>query len=527
MKPIELVRNNLRISILVALILLACFFLFVPGGGLGDQVGDNESETQGVTNLKYGIDLGGGARLRAPVDGVTAENVDVPRGEQGEIAAAVANELDLDQSRVQARSDGNTVEVFESNVSTSDLESALEATGNYNDDVTTRTGVTGETRDTMVEVLETRLQNTGFTGATVNEVQVGSEWYISVEAPGENVDIDELRDVVQNRGEIRIIAHYPTDNASGNGTGYEQQVALRQDDITSVGQIEQQDGTDDYRFSVTLTQEAAPAYSDLMVESGIATNGQCVYSEDRDPSQWGYCQLVNYDNETVTGLGMDTQSLGQLMVNDQFASQPTFDITTGDRQSAQEIRTSIQQGSLPATLDLGEDASSYEMQPEQAQQFRTTSALTGLFAVLTVVLVVFLRYGNPRVAAPMSVTALSEVVILLGFAAAIKMPIDLSHVAGFIAVVGTGVDDLIIIADEVLDEGDVSHGRVFDSRFRKAFWVIGAAAATTIIAMSPLAILSLGELRGFAIITILGVLIGVFITRPAYGNILRRLKTDK
>ncbi|HMB49894.1 MAG TPA: preprotein translocase subunit SecD, partial [Natronoarchaeum rubrum] len=79
----------------------------------------------------------------------------------------------------------------------------------------------------------------------------------------------------------------------------------------------------------------------------------------------------------------------------------------------------------------------------------------------------------------------------------------------------------------VLDEGDVSSGRVFDSRFKKAFWVIGAAAATTIIAMSPLAILSLGELRGFAIITILGVLIGVFITRPAYGNILRRLKTDK
>jgi preprotein translocase subunit SecD len=41
--------------------------------------------------------------------------------------------------------------------------------------------------------------------------------------------------------------------------------------------------------------------------------------------------------------------------------------------------------------------------------------------------------------------------------------------------------------------------------------------------MSPLAVLSLGDLQGFAIITIIGVLIGVLVTRPAYGDILRIL----
>jgi len=85
------------------------------------------------------------------------------------------------------------------------------------------------------------------------------------------------------------------------------------------------------------------------------------------------------------------------------------------------------------------------------------------------------------------------------------------------------VDDLVIMADEILQEGDVATGRVFQSRFRKAFWVIGAAAATTIIAMSPLTILSVGDLFGFAVITIVGVLVGVLITRPAYGDILRNL----
>jgi len=70
----------------------------------------------------------------------------------------------------------------------------------------------------------------------------------------------------------------------------------------------------------------------------------------------------------------------------------------------------------------------------------------------------------------------------------------------------------VIIADEVMSEGELR--KVFDSRFRRAFWVIGAATATTIIAMSPLMVLSLEDLSGFAIFTILGVLIGVLITRP-------------
>ena len=105
----------------------------------------------------------------------------------------------------------------------------------------------------------------------------------------------------------------------------------------------------------------------------------------------------------------------------------------------------------------------------------------------------------------------------------VPIPLDLAHIAGFIAVLGTGVDDLIIIADEILQRGEIRTGRVFESRFRKAFWIIGAAAATTIVAMTPLVYMSLGDLTGFALVTIIGVIIGVTITRPAYGDILRIL----
>jgi len=38
--------------------------------------------------------------------------------------------------------------------------------------------------------------------------------------------------------------------------------------------------------------------------------------------------------------------------------------------------------------------------------------------------------------------------------------------------------------------------------------------------MLPLALMDLSTLKGFAIITILGVVVGVIITRPAYGKII-------
>jgi preprotein translocase subunit SecD len=43
--------------------------------------------------------------------------------------------------------------------------------------------------------------------------------------------------------------------------------------------------------------------------------------------------------------------------------------------------------------------------------------------------------------------------------------------------------------------------------------------------MFPLIFLGLGTLKGFAITTILGVLIGLLITRPAYASIVNKLST--
>jgi preprotein translocase subunit SecD len=62
--------------------------------------------------------------------------------------------------------------------------------------------------------------------------------------------------------------------------------------------------------------------------------------------------------------------------------------------------------------------------------------------------------------------------------------------------------------------------KVYLSRLSRAFTIILGAAATTAVAMLPLLYMGFGALTGFALIIILGVILGTLIARPAYGRII-------
>lgn len=338
-----------------------------------------------------------------------------------------------------------------------------------------------------------------------------------VEVPG--ADRSEVVDLIGDRGQVEIWALYPTDNGTS-----ETQSLLDQSDLADIGNAKQDDG---FYIPLRLDDESGQRFGDAMRQHGFAQSGgtQCEYNLNRsidenvadDP---GRCLLTVLDGEVIFAAGI-APNLADSFRSGAFDERPRYRTTTTSYEDARDLEINMKTGSLRTELDIENRGTSFYLLPSLAERFKLLSILTGLTAVFAVAGVVFMRYRKPEVAAPMLLTAGAEVYILLGFAAAVNLSLDLSHIAGFIAVIGTGVDDLVIIADEIMQQGDVSTSKVFESRFRKAFWVIGAAAATTIIAMSPLAALSLGALKGFAIVTIVGVLIGVLITRPAYGDILR------
>jgi len=189
------------------------------------------------------------------------------------------------------------------------------------------------------------------------------------------------------------------------------------------------------------------------------------------------------------------------------------------RRRAEELYINLQASFHTKLRTVGEG----EIPPVLGRNFGRQVAAAAAAAILAVSVVVFLRYRKPKLVLAIITISLSEVLIILGFAVMIGWYLDISSVAGLIAVIGTGVDHQIVITDEALYQGEGKRRLVISTRISRAFFVIFTAAATTIIAMSPLAYVGLGRLRGFAIVTIVGVLAGVLVTRPAYGRIVRRI----
>ncbi|MFB6300610.1 MAG: preprotein translocase subunit SecD [Halobacteriales archaeon] len=512
------IRENWRVAGLVILLVVSTFVLFVPGATLGPN-------TAGPTNLSYGLDLSGGARVRAPLVGVTAEGVDVTQSNQGEIETTVAEQLgdEVTQLDVRARPATGTVEVF-AEIDPDRLASTLDNAGiEYNQ---VRRGVTEATRQTAVQVLRRKIDESGLAGGTVQEVTASTpggetENFIVVEVPNRNRS--EVIDLVNSRGVVSIVARFP-DQQNGT-TVVRNETILTQEQIATVGPVQEPTrGINAPHVPITLTEEGAQDFAQAMQQYGFTSPQGTDACREGLPPEQRYCLDTVLDDQVVYSASLAGGLAGGIE-DGSFVEQRNFVMTATNQSQARDLQINMRAGALPATLDIDDRGTSYFLAPTLASEFKLFSLITGLMAVLAVALSVSIRYGDPKVAAPMVVTALSEVYILLGFAAAVGLALDLSHIAGLIAVIGTGVDDLVIIADEVMAEGAVASGRVFANRFRKAFWIIGAAAITTLIAMSPLAILSLGDLRGFAIVTILGVIIGVLVTRPAYGDILRNLMT--
>lgn len=186
------------------------------------------------------------------------------------------------------------------------------------------------------------------------------------------------------------------------------------------------------------------------------------------------------------------------------------------KDEARRIETILRSGALPIKVDI---VGSYGVSAALGEDFAKSAILAGMLALVGVFTVVYLRYREPIVVLPIITTGFSEVLIVLGVASLINWNIDLPAIAGIIAVVGTGVDNQIVILDEILLEKE----RSIRYRIKSAFFIVIGSWMTLVAAMLPLFIVGMAALKGFAVTTIIGATAGVFITRPAYAKILEYL----
>jgi len=440
-----------------------------------------------TSNLQYGLDLQKGAWLQLEFKSeVVGYQTDRPVADfAGDIKNLTgADIVVLDNDKIEIRK-----------LYTQDELTPIFATAGGK--ITTfEPGVSKATADDVKRILENKINNLGTRDFRVNTLTGldGVTRYIRVELAG--VSMSEAQNIVGKQGkfEIRIIT---TANQSDH--------VLFGDTITGVGNPSQQPpGTGKWGVSFTLNEEGANAFQQAAINSGAIS----------DPDHHEIQMIL--DNQTVYSAPLSAElaaSLRQQPIRELFASTGTG---SAGMQQSQNLEIHLRAGALPVDVDV---AGSGSVSAQLGDHFKDMCLLAGILALITVGLVIFYRYREPAIVLPMVFVNASEIIILLGISV-YTIQLDLATIAGLIAVLGTGIDQLVIITDEILHEGRVPSPNIYQKRLSRALTIIVAAAATVIIAMLPLALMDLSTLRGFAIITILGVLIGVTITRPAYGRII-------
>ncbi|MCL4404459.1 MAG: hypothetical protein M1544_03145 [Candidatus Marsarchaeota archaeon] len=209
------------------------------------------------------------------------------------------------------------------------------------------------------------------------------------------------------------------------------------------------------------------------------------------------------DSYEISGAAPSTLSYAQKISYADNISKTISSILTG--------------GALPVQVVVGTPTS---IPPTLGKSSLDISIIALITAMVLVSIFIVVRYRRVFLVGPILITTLLELFIIISIIGLVGT-IDLSAFAGMIAVVGTGVDAQIIITDEILSRKNTSEGA--KSILGNAFYIVWADAALLIIAMLPLFFsTSLVEVIGFSESTIIGALMGVLVTRPAYGAIVSR-----
>ncbi|NYT19410.1 MAG: preprotein translocase subunit SecD [Methanosarcinales archaeon] len=355
-----------------------------------------------------------------------------------------------------------------------------------------REGVRTETRDLTRDILSDKLNSLGLKDIPVRTV---GDDYILIDFAG--TDLTTAKEIVEKPGKFEIRVQ-----TQDNGTAH----VLYGDAIEKVGVVTFHDGQ--WHTPFTLNEAGALALQKIAIETGATS----------DPnSHWLYMYL---DDNEIYGAPLSYSAATRLTEVPIYSWEASSGPDEESKSEAEQLQIHLRAGALPVNVVL---MGSGQVDAALGAQFKKQALFAGLFALLAVALVVFRRYGKKEILLPMVGTSICELIMILGVAATINWQLDLPAIAGIIAAIGTGIDHLVIITDEVLYEGKLPSTKVYIERISKAFAIIFAAAATTTIAMSPLVVMGFGALKGFAITTIIGVLIGVLIARPVYGRVIKEV----
>jgi len=363
----------------------------------------------------------------------------------------------------------------------------------------------------LIEITKNRFNEFGVTDIKILPVSdLAGNRYMAVEIAGATPE--DLKKLISEQGKFEA--------KIGNETVF----VGGKKDITSVARSGQGAGIYscdksqegyfcNFRFTVYLSEEAAKRHAEITKDLEVNSTPDGNYlSKKLD---------LYLDDKLVDSLliseGLKGRVTTQVEISGSGAGATESDAIKDAEEKMKHLQTILITGSLPFKLEV---VKLDTISPTLGKEFSKVILLAAIAALFAISLIIFVRYRKIKPSLYLLIISLSEVIIILGISSIMRIDLDLPAIAGILAAIGTGVDDQIVILDEARGEKAMS----IKQRIKRAFAIIIGAYITTFASLIPLFWAVAGMFKGFAITTIIGISIGVLITRPAFSDMVRRIE---
>lgn len=375
--------------------------------------------------------------------------------------------------------------------------------------------------DLITSNLQQRLNVFGLSDIVIRPVQRGlfDKTLIMVEIAGAHED--EVRHLISGQGKFEAKINDEVVFTGGDdlvSVCRTPECSSATDPSRPPAKISEEEWGSSFYFTVKLSQEAANRVAQATQNLDVIIENDNEYLSEK--------LLLYLDDELVNELFIGGDMRGKPTQNIQISGSGSGatrqEAITDSANNMKNLQTLLITGSLPVKLNIVKTDS---ISPILGEQFTKNALLVGLAAILAVSIFIFIRYRRLKLSIPLLITILAEVIIILGIASGIGWNLDLAAIAGIIIAIGTGIDHQIIIIDEALKSK--RKNLAWNESLKRAFFIIFAAFFTTVTAMFVLFVSGAGLFRGFALTTIIGVVVGVLISRPAFAKIIEILFKDE
>lgn len=341
-----------------------------------------------------------------------------------------------------------------------------------------------ETFDRAISVIQKRLDNKGYTEATVTPQGSGATREIRVEVP-EVDDDEEMLNIIGSSGKLSF-----RDDA---GTEY-----LTGDHVKRSYASYDKDGNP--IVVLEFTPEGTSRFA--VATAGLVGDLLYIYLGDELVSSPRVNETINSSTAEITGLG--------------------------SMEEAESDAAIINAGTLPIKFEVGE---LNKISASLGENALTASLIAGAIGLLVIFVLMIVKYRGLGIAASIGLIVYTLLLIVL-LALIPIVQLTLPGIAGIILSIGMAVDANVIIFERINEEYSVGKTVLSSVKagFKRAIVTVLDSNVTTVLAAVVLYILCPGSIKGFAVTLFIGIVLSmltsIFVSR-FYINVLGALTQNK